>query len=50
MKRRFEVVYYEYGLTMQIRRKFFFRLFAYLYKGWLEYNGITPIEIHEDYE
>lgn len=50
MKRRFEVAYYECGLTYRVTRKFFFRLFAYLYKGWLEYQGIIPIEIYEHYE
>ena len=50
MKRRFIVTYYEYGLTRRIAMRFFFRLSAYLYKGWLEYQGITQIEIYEDYE
>lgn len=49
MKRRFEVSYYKYG-TIRTKRRFFFKLSAYLYKAWLEYNGVTPIEIHEDYE
>lgn len=38
MKRRYEVAYYECGLTRRVRRKFFCRLIAYLYKGWLEYQ------------
>lgn len=50
MKRRFIVTYYEYGLTRRIAMRFFFRLSAYLYKGYLEYHGIEPIEIFEDYE
>lgn len=37
MKRRFEVSYYEYGLTERKSRRFFCELIAYLYKGWLEY-------------
>jgi len=49
MKRRFEVSYYEYG-TIRTKRRFFFKLLAYLYKAWLEYNDVTPIEIHEDHE
>jgi hypothetical protein len=38
MKRKYEVAYYEYGLTKRISRKFFTALAAYLYKGWLEYK------------
>ena len=38
MKRKYEVTYYECGLTVRISRKFFSRLVAYLYKGWLEYK------------
>ena len=49
MKRRFEVSYYECGLTKRKSRKFFCELIAYLYKGWLEYytkDGRT-IELRE---
>jgi hypothetical protein len=38
MKRRYEVAYYECGLTRRISRKFFTALFAYLYKGYVEYK------------
>jgi hypothetical protein len=38
MKRNYEVAYYECGLTRRIARRFFFRLTAYLYMGWLEYK------------
>lgn len=38
MKRKYEVAYYECGLTRRINRKFFTALIAYLYKGWLEYK------------
>ena len=38
MKRRYEVAYYEYGLTRRATRWFSFRLSAYLFKGWLEYR------------
>lgn len=38
MKRNYEVAYYECGLTKRISRKFFIRLIAYLYMGWLEYK------------
>lgn len=38
MKRKFEVSYYEYGLTKKKKRRFFSELLAYLYKGWLEYK------------
>lgn len=37
MKRKYEVSYYECGLTKRVSRKFFFELTAYLYKGYLEY-------------
>jgi hypothetical protein len=50
MKRRYEVAYYECGLTRRLRRKFFCRLMAYLYKGWLEYKvgNFGCIELTED--
>ena len=38
MKRKYEVSYYEYGLTFRKSRRFFCELIAYLYKGWLEYH------------
>lgn len=50
MKRRYEVAYYECGLTKRISRKFFTALVAYLYKGWLEYKvgNFGCIELTED--
>ena len=49
MKRKYEVAYYECGLTNRIRRKFFHRLIAYLYKGYLDYRfeGMALVEINE---
>lgn len=49
MKRNFEVSFYEYGLTRKTKRKFFFELSAYLYKGWLEYKwkNFACVEIKE---
>jgi hypothetical protein len=38
MKRRYEVSYYECGLTRRVSKRFFFELIAYLYKGYLEYK------------
>lgn len=38
MKRKYEVSYYEYGLTNRTAKKFFCELTAYLYKGYLEYK------------
>lgn len=49
IKRRFEIAYYECGLTKRKTRRFFFELSAYLYKGWLDYlfNGLEQVEIKE---
>lgn len=49
MKRRYEVAYYECGLTKRIKRKFFFELTAYLFKGWLDYlfKGMAYVEIKD---
>ena len=49
MKRRFEVAYYECGLTRRVTRRFFFELSAYLYKGWLDYQfrGMAQVEIKD---
>ena len=49
MKRRFEVAYYECGLTRRKTKRFFFELSAYLYKGWLDYQfkGLAQVEIYE---
>ena len=38
MKRKFEVIYYEYGLTIRKKKRFFFELSAYLWKAWQEYR------------
>ena len=47
--RRFEVAYYECGLTKRKTRRFFFELSAYLYKGWLDYlfKGLAQVEIKD---
>ena len=47
--RRFEVAYYECGLTQRKTRRFFFELSAYLYKGWLDYlfKGLAQVEIKD---
>jgi hypothetical protein len=45
MKRKYEVAYYECGLTRRIARRFFFRLTAYLYWGWLKYKLGNPAEV-----
>lgn len=37
MKRKFEVSYYECGLTKRKHRVFRNELLAYLYKGYMEY-------------
>ena len=49
MKRKYEVCYYECGLTKRVSRKFFFELTAYLYKGYLEYlfNEFAIVEVRE---
>ena len=49
MKRRFEIAYYECGLTQRKTRRFFFELSAYLYKGWLDYlfKGLAQVEIKD---
>lgn len=49
MKRRFEVTYYEYGLTKRTAKRFFFRLSAYLYMGWLmyEYGNSVNVSVNE---
>lgn len=38
MKRRYEVAYYECGLTKRISRRFCCELIAYLFKGYIEYK------------
>lgn len=45
MKRKYEVAYYECGLTRRISRKFFGRLIAYLYMGWLMYKLGNSAEV-----
>lgn len=49
MKRRFEVTYYEYGLTRRKKKRFFFELTAYLWKAWIECNckDFSCVEIKE---
>lgn len=48
MKRKWEVTYYEYGLTKRKKRVFFFKFTAYLWKAWIEYNDIeADVEIKE---
>lgn len=49
MKRKWEVTYYEYGLTKRKKRKFFFEFTAYLWKAWIEYNfkEFAHVEIKE---
>lgn len=49
MKRKYEVAYYECGLTRRISRKFFTALVAYLYKGYIEYKlgDFGKVEIME---
>ena len=48
MKRKYEVAYYECGLTQRKSRKFFCPLIAYLYKGYLEFKlgdfGVVEIK------
>lgn len=38
MKRKYEVAYYEYGLTSRKTRRFFFEISAYMFRAWLEYQ------------
>lgn len=38
MKRKYEVAYYAYGLTEIVKVRFFHKLAAYLYKGYIEYK------------
>ena len=48
MKRKWEVTYYEYGLTERKKRVFFFEFTAYLWKAWIEYNDKeADVEIKE---
>lgn len=37
MKPRYEVSYYEYGLTKEVKRRFFLDLSAYLYAAYIYY-------------
>lgn len=49
MIRKYEVAYYECGLTQRKTARFFFELSAYLFKGWLDYQfkGLAQVEIKE---
>lgn len=49
MKRKYEVSYYECGLTKRVSRRFFCALCAYLYKGYMEYllREFGIVEIRE---
>lgn len=38
MKKKYEVAYYAYGLTQIVKVRFFHKLIAYLYKGYIEYR------------
>lgn len=38
MKRKYEVLWYEYNLTEEKRRKFFTEVGAMFYSWWLEYK------------
>lgn len=45
MKRKYEVSYYEYGLTEMLRKRFFLKISAYLYRMWLDYEYGTASRI-----
>lgn len=49
MIRKYEVAYYECGLTQRKTARFFFELSAYLFKGWLDYRfkGLAQVEIKD---
>jgi hypothetical protein len=48
MKRKYEVVYYEYELTTEVRKKFFFKFTALLYAFYIynRYNGATKVRVY----
>lgn len=47
MKRRYEVSYYEYGLTKMLRKRFFLKISAYIYRMWLDYKYQISSRIEE---
>lgn len=47
MIRRYEVSYYEYGLTEMLRKRFFLKISAYLYRMWLDYKYQISSRIEE---
>ena len=38
MKRRYEVVYYEYGMTRMMKKKFYTLFGALFFREYIEYN------------
>lgn len=47
MIRRYEVSYYEYGLTEMLRKRFFLKISAYIYRMWLDYRYQISSRIEE---
>lgn len=52
MKRRYEVSYYEYGLTLRKTKKFFFGFSALIYSLWIKiiygYESYVRLYEYED--
>lgn len=49
MKRRYEVSYYEYGLTLRKKKMFFFGISALIYSFWVKmmYGYESYVRIYE---
>lgn len=49
MKRRYEVAYYEYGLTNRKRRRFFWGFIALLFMSWvkIKYGYESYVRLYE---
>ena len=49
MKRKYEVSYYEYGLTVRKKKKFFLAISALIYSFWakLNYGYESYVRIYE---
>lgn len=48
MKRKYEVVYYEYNLTNEVRKRFFFKFTALLYAYYIynRYDGMIKVFVY----
>lgn len=52
MKKKYEVSYYEYGLTRRMTKRFFFGLSALIYSAWVKmrYGYECYATVYKEYD